>query len=102
MSKSSEIAKRVTGSAGEAALSGMIVTLPTYESGPLSTGQLAEHLSYMIENWKGMDADTFSRANGTARSATKYWDTVRGLERLSIERQKLELRAGGAALAKSA
>lgn len=88
MSKSGEITKRDARGAGEA------IVLPNYESGPLSTHQLAQHLSTMIENWREMDGETFARANGTARSATKFWDTVRGLERLSIEREKLVLRMG--------
>ena len=94
MSKSRTIAEEVKKRHGATTLSVGLIQLPNYESGPLSTHHLAEHLSHMIENWEKMDGETFTRANGTARSATKFWDTIRGLERNTIEREKLAIKMG--------
>lgn len=93
MSKYRKIATRDENSASETALS-KTVTLPVYEVGQLRTDHYATHLNGMLETWKDMDAETFAKANGTARSLAKFWDSVRGLERLAIEREKLALKAG--------
>jgi len=90
MQKSSTATKETEGADVSKALS--TISLPNYEIGALSTDMVAQHAVDLLGGWQDMDGETHSRGISALRQSTKFLDSYRGLERLRLETERLNLR----------
>lgn len=68
------------------------ISMPNYEIGALSTDMVAQHAADLLDSWKEMDGETHARGVSALRQSTKFLDSYRGLERLRLETERMNIR----------